>query len=66
MNDQIGLQLGIEQLDTESHDQGNQSRPNHRCDQYLLERMAWGEIDNAGTAYDFGEDEYERDGGQYQ
>ena len=66
MNDQTGLQLGVEQPDTEFHDQCNQSRPNHRGDQYLFERMARGEIDNAGAAHDFGKDEDECDGGQYQ
>ena len=28
--------------------------------------MTWGEIDDAGTAYNFGEDKDEGDGGQYQ
>ena len=59
---QVGLELGIEQVDTESHNHGDEARPNHRCHQNLLERMVRGEEDNALAADDVGEDEDERDG----
>ena len=66
MNGQVGLQARIEQPDAEAHHQGNQARPNHGGHQYFLEGMAWGEVDDAGTTNNFGEDEDEGDGGQYQ
>ena len=66
MNGQVGLQAGVEHPDAEAHHQGNKARPNHGGYQYLLEGMARGEIDDAGTADNLGEDKDEGDGGQYQ
>ena len=66
MQHQILVKLGIEQPDAEAHHYGNHARPNHGGHQYLLERMAWGEVDDAGTTDNLGEDEDEGDGGQHQ
>ena len=66
MNDQIRLQLRIENPDAEAHNHGNQSGPNHRRDQYLLERMARRKVDDTGAADNLGEDENKGNRGQHQ
>ena len=66
MEDKVGGQLGIEQPDAEAHHHGDEGGPYRRSHKDLLERMAWGKVDDAGAADDVGEDEDERDGGQQQ
>lgn len=64
MSDQVGRQLRIKQPDGETHDHRDEGCPYRGGYQNLLERMAWGEVDNACTADDVREDENEGDRGQ--
>ena len=64
MGNQVGCQLRIEQPDGEAHDHRDEGRPYRGGHEYLLERMAWGEVDDACTADDVREDEDKGDRGQ--
>ena len=66
MGNQVGRQLRIEQPDGKTHNHSDERRPYRGGYQNLLERMTWGEVDDACAADDIREDENERDGGQEQ
>ena len=64
VGNQVGGQLRIEQPDGETHDHRDECRPYRGGHEYLLERMARGEVDDARATDDVGEDKDEGNGGQ--